>query len=472
MKRSQKRSQKPNPSSLWSASRAALLLLATGLLTIPASQAAAPGDSRVIAVEVGVHKLIRQPEAVARVAVGDPAVAEVTVLNRREVLITGKKSGLTSLLIWPKGVATAQEFRLRVGPAVDPLKPKLVDPETAGTKSDVQDGLSGTSPNLLAHRRAKIGAEVEAQRTLGTDKPIKLADRSNVDLETQVMTEVKIVEVKRSTLQQFGLSAIKNSGNTTAGVLSPGSVSSISNGGATGTGYQFDMAPPIASAFNLIIGDPRQGLLGILSFLEGKGLARTYAEPTLTAMSGQTASFLAGGEFPVPVSQGGTTGGITIQYREFGVRLSLTPTVLSRDRIALKVAPEVSDLDFSAGITTSGVSVPALTVRRTDTTVELGDGESFVISGLVSNNLINNVSKVPWLGDLPVIGAFFKNTSVNREQKELVMVVTPRLVRPLSRDARRPALPGASTEAYKPSFAELMFLETGKFENETYGFSK
>ena len=288
------------------------------------------------------------------------------------------------------------------------------------------------------------------------------------------MTEVKIVEVKRSTLQQYGLNVLKNTGNTTAGLTTPGSLNANATVSAAGSnaGLVGSAASPIANAFNLVIGNPRDGILGILSFLEQKGLARTYAEPTLTAMSGQTASFLAGGEFPVPVSQGGTTGGITIQYREFGIRLSLTPTVLSRDRIGLKVAPEVSDLDFSAGITTAGVTVPALTVRRTDTTVELGDGESFVISGLVSSSLINNANKVPWLADIPVLGAFFKNINVSRTEKELVMVVTPHLVRPLSRNGARPPLPGASTDNYRPGFGQLMFEETSKFDQSQFGFSK
>lgn len=455
-----KRAHKENFSSLWAA------ILGVGVLLGMDAGAAPIDDSRVVTVEAGVHKLLRQPGPVARVAVGDPEVAEVTVLNRREVLITGKKSGITSLLIWPRGGTAAQEYRLRVGPAKDPLKVPLIDPETAGTKSDVQDGLTGTVPNLLAHRRAKLGATAEAQRVAGGDKPVTLSDRSSVDLETQVMTEVKIVEVKRSTLKQFGLNFSKNSPNTTAGIFVPGADLSIQGGTTT-----FDS--PISSAFNLVIGNPADGLLGVLSLLEGKGLARTYAEPTLTATSGQTASFLAGGEFPIPVPQGGSnSGSITIQYREFGVRLSLTPTVLSRERIALKVAPEVSDLDFSAGITIGGVAVPALLVRRTDTSVELGDGESFVISGLVSTNLVNNVNKVPWLGDIPVLGAFFKNSSLDRQQKELVMVVTPRLVRPLARDARRPPLPGGDAEAYNPSFAELMLFETGKYDNEAFGFSK
>jgi len=452
-------------------------LLSVLLLALAAGTslaAATPPDDRVVAVETGVHKLLRQPQPVSRVAVGDPAIAEVTVINRREVLITGKKNGVTSLLIWPKSGTGDQpvEYRLKVGPVTDPLKVKITDPELAKTKVDSSGALSGSAPSLMAHRRAQLGAQAQAQALAGSAAAPKIADTSSVDLETQVMTEVKIVEVKRSTLQQYGLNVLKNTGNTTAGLTTPGSLNGLNFTPGPNAGFSGTLASPIANAFNLVIGNPRDGILGILSFLEQKGLARTYAEPTLTAMSGQTASFLAGGEFPVPVSQGGSTGGITIQYREFGIRLSLTPTVLSRDRIGLKVAPEVSDLDFSAGITTAGVTVPALTVRRTDTTVELGDGESFVISGLVSSSLINNANKVPWLADIPVLGAFFKNLSVNRTEKELVMVVTPHLVRPLTRGGPRPPLPGAALDNYRPGFGQLMFEETGKFDQSQFGFSK
>jgi pilus assembly protein CpaC len=190
-------------------------------------------------------------------------------------------------------------------------------------------------------------------------------------------------------------------------------------------------------------------------------------------MSGQTASFLAGGEFPIPVAQGAqTNASITIEYKEFGVRLSLTPTVLSKDRIALKVAPEVSELDFSQSIQLSGVTLPSLRVRRTDTSIELGDGESFVISGLVSNNLLANVDKVPWLGDVPILGAFFKSASSRREEKELIMVVTPHLVKPLAREAQLPTIPGEQYDRYRPGFAGFTMEETGDFNTDAYGFTK
>ncbi len=446
-----------------------LLAVCLAGLLLASSSATAIDDAHVVSLEAGVHKLLREPGLIGRVAVGDPAIADVTVINGREVLITAKKPGLTSLLIWPKDKgATAIEYRLRVGAAIDPLKPKLADPALAKARIDPVDGLSGSLPDLAAHQRARQAATAAA-KSVGGEKAVVLADSSRIDIETQVSTEVRIVEVRRSAMQQYGLNIFKNAGNTVSGLTVPGSSINVTpNAGYGGTGSSL----PIASAFNLAIGNPMAGLLGILSILESRGLARTYAEPNLTAMSGQTASFLAGGEFPVPVSQGGSTGGVTIQYREFGVRLSLTPTVLATNRIGLKVAPEVSDLDFSAGISTGGVTVPALSIRRTDTTVELGDGESFVISGLVSNTLVNNISKVPWLGDVPVLGAFFKSVSTSRSDKELIMIVTPHLVRPLRRGARLPALPGTKADGYRPGFGQLIFEERGAFGQEEFGYSR
>ena len=442
---------------------AALFLLSAGILSLLTQQAPAQvPDANIILVEQGTHKLLRESGGVKRVAVGDPAIADVNLINRRELLITGKTLGVTSLLVWPAAAAgSVREYRIKVGGVRDPLRASRPDPELAQATIDPGKALEGKLPNLLAHRRAKLAASG------GKD----VQDRSGVELETQVMTEVKIAEVSRTTLQEFGLNAFKTTGSTAAGQFSPGALSGIDmNIDPTHNGATFHQTMPIVNAFNLVVGNPNKGLLGILSVLEQKGMARVLAEPSLIATSGQTASYLAGGEFPVPVTQGGGSGGgITIQYKEFGVRLTLSPTVLARSRIALKVAPEVSDLDFSAGIQVGGVSVPALTVRRTDTTVELGDGETFVISGLISSNLKNSVSKVPGLGDLPVIGAFFRSTSTQKADKELIMVVTPHLVRPLAREARLPPLPGARYDKYDPNFAETFFLERGDFET---GFSK
>lgn len=441
------------------------LLLALPLclgLSMQSGQAA-ERDARTerLRVESGTHELLRRDRAVVRVAVGNPELAEVNVINRRELLVTGKVVGETSLLIWPQGGGEPDRLRLQVTP--QQIGEQQPDPELAKANIRPGQGLSGPLPNLMAHRRAKSRARA------GGDEEV--VDDSVVAMETQVLTEIKIAEVSRRTAQRYGFNFARNIGNTTGAVIGPGGLNAVES---DGSGFTIDSTlVPLNNAFNLVLGDASDGILGVLSLLESKGMARTLAEPSLTATSGQTASFLAGGEFPVPVSQGGAAaGGITVEFKEFGVRLNLTPTILSRDRIALKVAPEVSELDFTAGIEVGGTSVPALTTRRTDTSVELGDGESFVISGLVSSNQINDLNKVPWLGDVPILGAFFKSAERTREERELIMVVTPHLVRPIGRNADLPSLPGEDEDEYDPRFDQYIFQERGEFDQSSFGFSR
>jgi len=440
-------------------------LMATSAYAAPAVSvpSAMPAD-HVIQVEAGTHKLLRESVTIRRVAVGDPATADVNVINGRELLISGKKLGTTSLIVWTG--ANPVEYRIRVGAVRDAVQPAATDPELGNARVEKGYSLEGRLPNLTAHRRASLAA------ANGKDP---IADISQVDLDTQVTTQIKIAEVNRTVAQRYGFNFFKNVANTTAGIAPPSLLTGVVSGQGgfelqSGSGFV-----PLQDAFSLVFGNAADGLLGVLSALEGKGMARTLAEPSLTAMSGQTATFLAGGEFPIPVSQGGGGGNnasITITYKEFGVRVSLTPTVLARDRIALKVAPEVSDLDFTAAVQINGISVPALTVRRTDTTVELGDGESFVISGLVSSTLVQNVDKVPWLGDVPILGAFFKSASTDRNNRELIMIVTPHLVRPMAREAKLPPLPGAAYDKTKADFGRLVFEETGDFKPSDYGFGR
>lgn len=435
----------------------AVLFLLAGMALLAPTAGAEEGDRATVHVERGTHEVLRRDRAVVRVAVGDSAIAEVNVINRRELLITGHQIGETSLLIWTQGVRDPERARLKVVPTSSAEREP--DPDLASARIDAGRSLGGRVPNLAAHRRARERAQA------GTDAEVR--DGSVVELETQVLTEIKIAEVSRSSAQRYGLNLSVNPGNHAATISGPGGISSA------GTGAPSTLPVPISDAFNLVLGRSSNNLLGVLSVLESKGMARTLAEPSLTAMSGQTATFLAGGEFPVPVSQGGATaGGITVEFKEFGVRLNLTPTVLSRDRIGLKVAPEVSELDFSAGIQIGGVSVPALRVRRTDTTVELGSGESFVISGLVSSSQVNNVDKVPWLGDVPILGAFFRAAARTQEERELIMVVTPHLVRPMARGAQLPELPGSEEARYNPRMDQTMFMERGRFDNSAFGFSR
>lgn len=417
---------------------------------LPAVSQAATTAVEVLVVERGTHRHYRELGPVARVAIGDPAIADVMIINRSEMLLTGKQVGVTSLMVWQQATGAPKAYRLRVVP-VQSTEPsaRAADPELSQATIEAGVALEGRLPNLLAHRRAQLAAQGGGESAV--------ADRSEVTLESQVLTEVKIADVSRSTAQSFGLNLAKLTDFTQLILSPPGAIGGLAVGGPG--------LLPVNDAFQIVVGDPSRGASGVLSLLERKGLAQVLAEPTLLATSGQTASYLVGGEFPVPVSQGSgaSGGGITIEYREFGVRLSLTPTVLSRDRISLKIAPEVSDLDFTNGVQIGGVATPALRVRRTDTTVELGDGESFVISGLISSSANDSLDKVPWLGDLPVIGALFRSARINQEARELIMVVTPNLVRPLSRQAKLPPLPGERERLRQPNFAETFFLETGDF---------
>lgn len=364
----------------------------------------------VLAVQQGAQQDQQLPLPIKRLAIGDPQIADVQLLDKRNFLVTGKAQGETSLLVW-------------TGCPGDPLRAQV---QVAGRS--VRD----------------VGAASDAAATT---------------LPSQVQTDIRFVEVSRSKLKQASSSLVRRGSNLFV-LGAPGSLSGISVGSDGGVSGNFGTGD---SGFNVIWGGGSSKVLGFLNMLEGSGFAYTLARPSLVATSGQSASFLAGGEFPIPVPNGNNDN-ITIEYKEYGVRLTLTPTVMSSGRIALKVAPEVSELDFSAGIKTDGIAVPALNVRRTDTSVNLADGESFVISGLISSNTVSNVDKFPGLGNLPVLGAFFRSSQLDKDDRELLMVVTPHLVQPLAANASLPKLPGEGLRKYDPGFGEFYFLENGQFD--------
>lgn len=255
------------------------------------------------------------------------------------------------------------------------------------------------------------------------------------------------------------------SGSNNSLIGSPGSVPGV-NVSPGNVPVARPLIPLNDNVFNIVWGGGSSRFLAAISALENSGFAYTLARPSLTVLSGLTASFLAGGEIPIPVPSAGSDN-VSIEYKEFGVRLALTPTVISRDRITLKVAPEVSELDYNNAVNIAGTLVPGLSVRRTDTSISLADGESFIISGLVSSNTRSSVDKLPGLGNLPVLGAFFRQSALVREETELLMIVTPHLVQPLAANARLPDLPGESLRSYDPSWGRLFFMENGNFDGRS-----
>jgi pilus assembly protein CpaC len=442
-----------------------------GLFSIALLLAAMPAvsESETLALEAGRQEVYTHPQAIKRVAVSDPAVIGLNVLTARNLLLTAKKIGTTDVSVWEneQDVRPARVIKVTVNAAVDGERQKL---EISGAAplavAAVGDGkvLTGAATSLEKHALAQQALDAEAKGPL---------DASMTAFDSQVQIDIKIVEVSRQNLMRAGFFIGKNEGNTTLAIGSPGSLSGID--GNDGGGFTLESTSgflPLLNAFNLIFGNSGSGFLGTLSILEANGFAYTLAEPSLTAISGQSATFLAGGEFPIPIRTGsGGDSSVTVHYKEYGVRLMLSPTVLDSNRIFLKVSPEVSELDFTNAVQSGGVAVPGLRVRRTDTSVSLGNGESFVISGLVSRNTLSNVDKFPWLGDLPIIGAFFRSTRFDREDKELLMVVTPHLVRPIARNTVLPTLPGADVRDYKPTFSE-MFFQTNPAPGTGTGMSR
>ncbi len=392
------------------AALALCLLLGAGLGAPPVQAAAA----ETLSLQIGTQHELVWDEGIERVAVADDKIAAIVVSRdakgtRTRVLVTPQAPGSTTLMVWPRGAATARAYALDVRRPVGVIE------------------LNAASTNQLLQQ----GQDARAGRA----KDDIVLDRSTLDVRgSTVQVDVKVVEFNRTVLKRAGLNLFSTSPNSRGfsfGVFTPSSLTSSTFG--AGGALAVEATSPVSQAFNLLMNFGRANIGLSLGLLEESGAARVLAEPTLVALSGQSANFLAGGEIPVPVSQGlGTT---SIQYKPFGIGLTVYPTVLSNDRIVLKVAPEASDLDYTNAVTLNTVAVPAITTRRADTTVELGDGESFVIGGLVSRTTFNNIDKVPGLGDLPVLGAFFRNQNYRSQDRELVIVVTPHLVKPLARGA-------------------------------------
>lgn len=403
--------------------------LMTALLAalLPLAPMHAQSTDAAIALQVHEQRPWHLPGDIERVAIADPGVTDIVMLKgQRDALLVGKKPGQTTLLLWRRGDTTPQRLAVQVLSAG-----QTALANDSGLQIAVQDNeavLHGEAGSMLEHQRG-VAAATNAVGEKGS-----VIDASTVASGGVVQVEVKVVEFDKSVMSQVGINFNATNNGFSYGFTSPAGSTDSTTGGA------------IASAFNLVLG--HKGANGNLwnanlNLLQSDGMARVLAEPTLVALSGQSASFLSGGELPIPVPQGlGTT---TIVYKPFGIGLTVTPTVLAPDRIALKVAPEASDLDYTNALQIDGVSVPAISTRRADTTVELGDGETFVIGGLVSQNISSQVDKIPLLGDIPVIGAFFRDLKYSRQDKELVLIVTPHLVRPIAKDTHIP-LPGEREE--------------------------
>ena len=403
---------------------------------IPAVAYAAESDADVLKVYRGQSKRISGPWPVKRVSVSDPAVADVQVLSPQEVLVQGKSVGTTDLFLWSTNEQVV-ERRVEVHLDLERLRRELKELFPDSDLSVVRAG------DVVAVRgeMARAAAADEMQRYFKT-REIKHVDMTRVAGVQQVLLKVRVAEVSRTALQAMTLNAFHTSEDFFGGSVigsSGGAFNPINIGPEEGAiagervPFTFTEDVSVSPAATLFTGFPKAELEFFIQALAENQYLRTLAEPNLVTLSGEQASFLAGGQFPIPVVQGGNRDGtaVTIEYKEFGVRLNFLPHVLGEGTIRLQVTPEVSELTETGAVTIEGFTVPALVPRRAEATLQMKDGETFAMAGLIRQSTQARNSRVPGLGNIPVLGALFRSVRYQTDETELVVLVTVNLVEPL-----------------------------------------
>lgn len=405
-----------------------------------------------IGLSVGKSKLIQLPSSYTDVMVGDPKIADVVPLNPHAVYIVGKGMGSTVLTVYGAGKHAIMTADIVVSADLEGFKARMheIIPGETGiavhpaNQSIVLSGIV-SSPAVLK----------QALDLADTYNPGKVVNMMTVEGTQQVMLSVRFVEMERTTAKDLRLN-VQQTPTTTGPQVTVTSGDSLN--------FVAQSALNTFGTASLLWNVGGGNLSVLFDALESKGLIKTLAEPTLVAMSGDTANFLAGGEFPIPVAQTasgitGTLPTITIEYKTFGISLAFTPTILQDGLINMVVNPEVSSIDPTTSVQLGDISVPGIKVRRAHTTVELRDGESFTVAGLLADDYQNNIRQYPFIGDIPILGALFRSTSYQADQTELVIVVTPHLVTP------RKAVAATPLDRFVPPSDFELFLfgaQTGK----------
>lgn len=394
-------------------------------------EASLAGTSNV-AIIVGKSLDIRTTASFVNIAVGDPDIADVNPLTDRSLSILGKKIGTTRVTIYDEQKRLVGIYDIEVtydvSRLINELRRRFPQAKLRASAVNGRIMLAGEVPDAVTLDQA-----VTIARQFGPD----IINAVSVMAPQQVMLEVRFIEISRTAGRDLGVqwNRFGSQSTTNIGSRQPPNnlpISAPSSSNAISVGEVSAGVLSGGSPFGFMLGRiVSQGVTTdvLINALETKGIARSLAEPNLVALSGDTASFLAGGEYPIPVA--GTLGSVTVDYKKYGVGLAFTPTVLSRGLINIKIEPEVSAIDTTHTVAVAaGISVPALTVRRASTTVELRDGQSFVIGGLLQNNGQNQLEQLPWLGSVPVLGTLFSSKSYQRNETDLAIIVTPHIVRP------------------------------------------
>lgn len=415
---------------------ASIVCLVALLVTMGRAQQASESAGK-LALTVGKSTIVTSDAPIERIAVGFGDVAEARAVTPQEVLLDGKAPGETSLIIWQRDgrkvfydvtvQASPSNAAARLSAVRRQMEEQLPQQKIQVAFENDSVFLTGTAKDLVTVQRA-----VAIAATLG--KVVNLLYVEVPPADAQVLLKVQFATVDRSASTELGLNLISTGATNTIGRVTSGQFSPPRLDG--------DGTVTLSDALNIFLFRPDLNLAATIQALQKRGLVEILAEPNVLAIHGKPASFLAGGEFPYPILQGGGAGlgAVTVAFREFGVRINFLPLMTPRGSVRLQVAPEVSALDFSAGLTVQGLTVPALTTRRVQTEIELQSGQSFAIGGLLDRRLEETIQKVPLLANLPVFGNLFKSRAFTEHRNELLVIVTPELVQPIPAGQPRPRL--------------------------------
>jgi pilus assembly protein CpaC len=403
---------------------------------------ATAGRTEEIAMTVGKAVILDHPDEITRVSISNPEVADAVAVSTKELLINAKGPGITTLVIWSKG-GERNFFTLAVSPNLQQMQEQV---KKTFPGDDIQISVSNGTVALTGKVSSQLAAEKAAAMVAGLGRAVVSNLVFPVVSERQVMLKVRFAEVQRSAIQQFGVNLFSTGALNTPGTIStqqfsgprPANVSGAI--GAPTTGYSSTFT--LSDALNIFAFRPDLNLGALIRALQLRNMLEVLAEPNLVATSGKEAVFLVGGEFPVPVVQGGgNAGAVTIQFREFGIRLNFTPTIVGTDTIKLHVRPEVSSLDFANAVSLAGFTIPALSTRRVETDVELTAGQSFVIAGLLDQRVSENLARIPGLASIPLLGNLFRSRTQNKNNSELLVLVSPEFPAVIAAGEAKPAIP-------------------------------
>lgn len=411
------------------------------LLLLGASGASAQGQAEEIRVTLGKSLVIDYPEDVSRISTSNPDIVDYVPVSTREILLHAKGLGTATIVIWAKS-GQRNFYNMTVEMNLEPVRKAL------------RETFANEEINVVSSRDAitltgRVSSQAIADRVVALMTPFAKTVVNNLRLpvtpvEKQVLLRVKFAELNRQAGLQFGVNLLSTGALNTPGAISTGQYPAGRFTGNVGGGNN-DSSFNITDALNIFAFRPDLNLAAFVKLLQNEGMLQILAEPNLVTSNGKEASFLVGGEFPVPVLQGGAnSGAITVQFREFGIRLTFNPTITENKTLKMYVKPEVSTIDLANAVNVSGFTIPALATRRVESNIELGPGQSFVIGGLIDDRVNEAFSKIPGLSSIPLLGTLFKSRNENRNKTELIVMVTPEFVEPTTAGDPKltPQLPG------------------------------